>query len=366
MNKTLFYITYQSFPANTANSLQTILNIKYFVKNNINVNLFFPMREKTSSDDFNKFVEKYGVREKFIIKGLKHKLPFGKLKILEKLFFHISHLIWSFYAVRYVRNKFNVPDLFFTRSDWIFYFLSRAKCDVIFECHQYSKLRRFLLSKSMKNLNSKILFLNEYLYKDYKNKNEIKNRYIILQNGVDDELFSESSEKVKNSIIFTGNLKRFNEPRNVEFIIKNIKDDFSLKIIGASKYEKKKLDQVNKEKKNIEIIERLNYQETIQEIKKAEFGLLLNSENNLHSTRYTSPLKYFEYLASGLKILSEDYDSIKALPYSENIHFYKSDDNLSFKNALEKAGRQEYQKKVNIEEISLDSRVKKIISFCKI
>ena len=51
MNKILNYITYQTFPADTANSLQTISNLKYFVKNSYDVYLYFPLREKQSSDD---------------------------------------------------------------------------------------------------------------------------------------------------------------------------------------------------------------------------------------------------------------------------------------------------------------------------
>ena len=52
MKNKLFYITYQSFPADTANSIQTISNLKYFSKNNYDVSLFFPLRERSSSDDF--------------------------------------------------------------------------------------------------------------------------------------------------------------------------------------------------------------------------------------------------------------------------------------------------------------------------
>ena len=51
MKKILHYITYQTFPADTANSLQTISNLKYFVKNNYEVNLYFPLREKNSSKE---------------------------------------------------------------------------------------------------------------------------------------------------------------------------------------------------------------------------------------------------------------------------------------------------------------------------
>ena len=60
MKNKLFYITYQSFPADTANSIQTISNLKYFSKNNYDVSLFFPLRERNSSDDF-KIIDSFEV-----------------------------------------------------------------------------------------------------------------------------------------------------------------------------------------------------------------------------------------------------------------------------------------------------------------
>ena len=47
----LKYVTYQSFPANTANSIQTISNIVHLVKNQTSVDLYFPLRENQSSDN---------------------------------------------------------------------------------------------------------------------------------------------------------------------------------------------------------------------------------------------------------------------------------------------------------------------------
>ena len=51
--KKISYITYQTFPAETANSLQTISNIKYLSRNGFNVELVFPLRSINSSDDLN-------------------------------------------------------------------------------------------------------------------------------------------------------------------------------------------------------------------------------------------------------------------------------------------------------------------------
>ena len=45
----LNYLTYQTFPADTANSLQTITHLKYFSRNKVDVCLIFPLREKGSN-----------------------------------------------------------------------------------------------------------------------------------------------------------------------------------------------------------------------------------------------------------------------------------------------------------------------------
>ena len=89
------YVTYQTFPAKTANSLQTISNIKYLTRNGFNVELIFPLRSSDSSNDLKKIKNFYNLDEDITIRGLKHNLPFGKFKYFERLLFLISHFIWS-------------------------------------------------------------------------------------------------------------------------------------------------------------------------------------------------------------------------------------------------------------------------------
>ena len=367
--KSLFYITYQSFPANTANSLQTISNIKYFVKNNLNVTLIFPLREPGSTDDLSLIQNKYSINENFQVVGTDHNLPFGKFNFFNKLFFLISHYLWSKRTVNNLLKNNTDPDFFITRSDWIFYFLSKNKKNVVFECHQYSKLRKRLLEKSLKEEGSKIIFLNDNLKNDYKNQEIIKDKSIVLHNGVDFDLFSEKLKKNKNEIVFIGQLTRFNESRNIDFIIESIikySSNFRFKIIGASDEEiikiNKSLSSI-KNRENIEVLGRLEREATIKEIKKAEIGLLINSDGNDHSTKYTSPLKYFEYLAADLKVLAVDFDSHRKLPFSEDIIFFKDKDYKSFRLALDKISNFEHKNITSHKEISLDSRVKKIIDF---
>ena len=77
MNKSLIYVTYQTFPAETANSLQTISNIKYLIRNGVEVSLYFPLREKQSSANIKILQNFYQFTEAFQTLGTKHAYPHG-------------------------------------------------------------------------------------------------------------------------------------------------------------------------------------------------------------------------------------------------------------------------------------------------
>ena len=68
---------------------------------------------------------------------------------------------------------------------------------------------------------------------------------------------------------------------------------------------------------------------TIKEMQDASIGLLINSKDN-NSLDESSPLKYYEYLASKLKIIASDIPSHKNLPLIQNIAFFNEDDPEDF------------------------------------
>ena len=364
----IHYLTYQSFPAETANSQQTISNIKYLIKNNCEVSLVFPLREKKSSDSVNKIKKFYDINESFEVTGVPHDLPFGKVKLFNKIAFHMSHYLWSRKTVKKYCQGSSEVDVFITRSDWVFYFLLKNKKKVVFECHQLSKLRKIILNIGLKNKNAKIIFLNSKLKDNFINKISNFNS-IVLHNGVDLESFSNLTDK-KKEVVFVGNLKRFNKERDIQFIIEGfleseLSDSHQLKIIGGPN-ETAKILQKNilnlTSKSNIKIAGRMSRKDTIKNLQKAEIGIMVNSSDNKHSLLYTSPLKYFEYLASDIKIIATDFPSHKELPYSENILFFKENNLNSFIDCLNKVSAKP-PTKLDKSIISLDYRAKKIIEF---
>ena len=86
MKDKIIYLTYQTFPSDTANTIQTIDNAKYMKRKGYDITIIFPLRSKFSTDDTNKIKKHYDFSEDIEFEGVKHNLPFGKYKLFEKYF----------------------------------------------------------------------------------------------------------------------------------------------------------------------------------------------------------------------------------------------------------------------------------------
>jgi len=372
MNKLkICYLTYQTFPAETANSLQTIKNIDKLIKNNVEVNLIYPRRDINCSDSIDKIKEFYNIESDFKIKIYEHNYPFGNWKKFIKISFHISHFLWARKTVAKISKDLKKYDLFFTRSEWIYYFLLKRGIKVLLECHQRSKIRDFIIRMNYKKTNSYLIFLNSLLMKKILKNNKNSNT-LVLHNAVDLNEFHQPVRKL-DQLIFVGSLNRFGKDRGLYELIEGFsKSKFSKSnkflIVGGpnSKIEEyQEFIKKNSFSSNIEFTGRLTRKETIELICNSKFGILTNSSENLHSRLYTSPLKYFEYLAGKLLVLATDFESHRSLPYSEKIIYFKERDVQDITNTFDSLKIENQIESINYEKISLDYRAKSIIDFIK-
>ncbi len=363
MKSELNYVTYQTFPAKTANSLQTITNIKYLIRNGIKVKLYFPIRDKESSDNLSEIQNFYQINESFEVFGLKHSLPHGKVKIFKKYAFQFSHYMWAKKTIKeYFHDK--TENYIFTRSDWIAFFAAKKGNKVIFECHQRSRTRDFVISQIGNLQNVTIIFLNENLRDSYPSVNNS----IVLHNGVDHELFDTQNLEKRKSIVFVGSLSRFNTSRGLPDFIKRYNEEklyesYNLEIVGGNLEEIKELESLINNLKitnHVTLHGYLQRKSAIDIISGCSIGLLINSDENQHSTEYTSPLKYFEYLYGGLFVIASDYPSHRSLPFNKMISFFNLKDKNSLSNALRNLPKINSEKNY-LNEITVDKRAKKII-----
>ena len=175
---------------------------------------------------------------------------------------------------------------------------------------------------------------------------------------------------MKNLRPVVGNLKRFNEERGIDFIIdafnnSKLLQDCKLSIVGGPNHEAEKLEEKIRDlnlQNVIKVTGRLERSEIIEIYANSKIGILINSSSNQHSYKYTSPLKYFEYIYMGLNVIGIDFPSHRALPRNNEINFFQENDASSFEAAVKQALEKNPKGNVNREDLSLNTRAKKIIS----
>lgn len=364
MDKKLVYMTYQSFPAQTANSIQTMTHIKYFSKFGYDVTLIFPLRNKESNANFNILQKYYEFTNPFTPIGTIHPLPFKKIPFLEKFMYIISHFLWSYFTVRKYA-KLHRGSYFFTRSEWIFYFLSKQKEKVIYECHQLSKIKKILIKSSIKEKNSKIIFVNPYIVKDLGFNEDSKVK--VLASAFDEEVFTNTNEELKTErIIYAGSINRFGKSRGLDSLIKGLSNlnisNFQLVLASNDNLSAELTDLVNNKNLNIEYHQNLSRTALADLYNSCTLGLLINNKSE-HAERFTSPLKYFEYIASGLKVVASDSKSHRLLPYQESINYFDSSKNSTFIDAVNNAINSKQPTYDALQQYSMSQRALKILNF---
>ena len=336
----LFYITYQAIPSTTAHGVHTFSLIKNFSKQNTDLTLVYPLRDKTSSDDINVIKEKFDLSENFKIQPTKHYLPFGTVKVFRRFIYLFSHILWSFFVSKKYKNKNN----FFTLSDWVFYFLSRHKKNIIFECHNLTSIRIRLIKKSLKlNKQSKVIFINDLIREDSGLRRGPQ--VYVLESGYDDDIFNVSPKNnKKQKIVFSGNLLRFEKDRGVKKILdyfcnSSLSKNLELHIVGGPNEYVEQLRNLTPSKDGPESVifyGHVNRKKVAEVLSQCDIGIMVNN-NTTHSERHTSPLKYFEYLGSGLKVVATDVEAHRILPFNQHIQFFALDDIDSFEKAINTA-----------------------------
>ena len=353
MEKKLKYITYQTFPAKTANSIQTISTLKHINRLGISTVLIYPLRNQDSSDNLDQIRRHYDFHDEIQLVGTIHPLPFKKFKILEKYWYLISHFLWSFFTVqKYYTSE---EELYLTRSEWVFTFYQK-NAKVIYECHQITKLKKALVNVGLKSDNAKVIALTDDIKKELQPYNESK--VGVVRSAYDDDFFYSHPEK-KNHIVYAGSLYRFGESRGLEIIFENTlkleMNDIKIIIISSDEKGIKSVEEkINNSNSNVDyqILQKLDQKQVGEILSTAKVGLLINNTSR-HAELYSSPLKYFEYLASGLNVVATDLNSHRNLPLSEVIDFYNSNDFNSFQLALKNALNKKNQIPSTVQDYSM-------------
>lgn len=359
------YLANTAIPSSNASAIQIVKMCEAFseLKNNVKL-----ITTNVSNGNIFNF---YKVKTKFNIKKLKYfkKFPLG----INFYLFSILSIIESI--------KFK-PDIYITRNFFTCFLLVLIKKKIILELHHdlktESRIVRFIV-KNFNFLNSKnlvkLIAITNYVKDDYIRKYSIKtNKVIVLPSGSSiKENYKYIAKNKKLNIGYFGSLYK---SRGLELIIKLAKIDpkNNYHIYGNKK--QIKLSVSKKSEKNLYLNDYVAYKKIPKILLNMDLLLMPYTSSITVAgdvgdiTKYTSPLKLFDYLSVGRPIICSDFDVLKEIvSENKNVIFVKNYQNIyAWKKEITKLTNQSEKMKIISKnnyrlgkKYSLNKRAKKIL-----
>jgi len=358
------YVAEINLPSNSAYPLHVLKMCDAFAELNYKVTLF--IFYKANKLNFNKIKKIYNLKNTFEIKSIfNHKKNYSFLDRIK--------------LATFCNERIDSGSLIVSRSIITSIFLAFQKKKNNLEIHHQLQMLTYIIFK-LRNFFINKKYLNFILiHKNLIKKLEIKNdKLIILDDAVDINNFKKMKSKENNQCVYTGSLLK---GKGIEIIKKladlNPKIKFNIygNISDISHNNLKIL-----KKKNMHFYNHINYSQIPKILSKHRILLMPYQKKvfgigkNLELSQFMSPMKMFDYLASGKIILASKLKVYEHVLKNNINSFLIVDDNINqwnymlkkifFSKGKYKSIRNNALKTAN--EYTWVKRVQKIIKFNKI
>lgn len=331
----LLYIANIRLPTEKAHGVQIMNMCAAFAENGASVELVVPRRiNKMKNDPFSY----YGISQTFAIR----RLPVLDLTAFGAVGFWIEAISFAVSALLYSLKRRGWT--LYTRDEMTTYIFSLFKKRIFWETHTQSKN---LLTGATLRRAAGIITLTEGAKEYYKEEFGILDKKIsVAADGVDVNFFSVEKTKdrvrreldilVDKKIIgYIGKYKTMGEAKGVDEIIEAVAQiqrdisDAAIMIVGLNDDEMKALQSTCDAKGVLPSGRILRGHMPIVKIPlylKVCDVVVMNYPNTPHYARFMSPLKLFEYMASGVPIVTTDLPSIREVLDESTAVFVRPDD----------------------------------------
>jgi len=340
----IVYITNARLPTEKAHGVQILKMIQAFSGLGNQTILIHPKRHQKEISHKTNVFKFYGIEKTFEVKSLKFVDPYifrpFMPKFLYRFFSFLIDFMWGIFAVNYSK-KYN-PDFLIFRDNTPFglFFSYLLRIPSVIEFHDMppfisKRIFKFVLKRSKI---IKCFGVTKKLSSDLENyfgfdKNVIK----VLHDAVDLEEFINKPEinntSSKPILTYCGSLSY---EKGTDLLIEAASklEGFQIIIVGGLDADVKIYSEKarNLNINNIRFIGQVLPFEVVNYLNSSDILLLPSSGKSKKSREYTSAMKLFEYLATGVPIVASDIPSnTEILTENKNCILFNSDDsdNLS-------------------------------------
>lgn len=374
----IYYVLNSRFPTIKAYGLQVAKTCEGLKRNGAKVRLIVPIRKRHREIMCIDTFDLYGVKDKFrIIKF--PSLDFSWLGLNNRFFFAIQQATFAFLAAAYLVFKKGV---LYSRDQFSLYFLSFLKPALFWEVHKFpehidSRLYRRLLSKV-----AGVIVISDGLKQKFREHGFPESKLLVAPDGIDIaefnvlETMAQARAKLglpadKRIILYAGHLFEWKGADTLVATAQILPNDVQTVVVGGT----------------YEDIERLKKMDTAGRVRFEGFKLhgmiplylraadmlvLPNKKDGEISEFYTSPLKLFEYMASGKPIVASDLPSLREVLDEHDAFFFRPNDASALADVIKQvlAGPEQAQQKAQralaeVQQYTWTKRGQNILRFIK-
>lgn len=321
------YLANVRIPSERAHSAQIVHMCQAFVNAGAEVDLYVNHRVTGSLDEIGKY---YEILPNFSLRRLSHGIFNPAIKIT----FYVSEL---FFTVHFLPKK-PAYDYVYSRSEWIIWFLSFfiSADKLMWESHE---AKQNYPARRIINKGIKMVVISEGIRDVYQSSLKSQNQLLVAHDGIDESFYEpvESKEEARVRLGIDINKKvamyigGFDAWKGIDtFCLSSDYTDVSLVVIGGS------TEEVNKYKTiypKVKFLGQKPYSELKNNQQAADILVIPNSSREKVSSSYTSPLKLFAHMSSGIPIVAADVPSVKNV--SNQVTFFAPDNPKSLAKALD-------------------------------
>lgn len=332
----IIYLANIRLPTEKAHGIQIMKMCEAFAREDCDVTLVVPRRFNwIKVDTFNYY--QVSANFKIVRIPVIDTVHFGKIGFL------FESLVFSCLSFFYV--LFNTADVVYSRDEVVIFPISFIKKNIVWESHrgELNWAVRKLMSRALL-----IVVITNGLKQLFLKKDIPSKKICIAPDGVDLENFDITLTKQearkrcgipldKKVVVYTGHLYEW---KGVYFMAKGVSDLVSSVLtifVGGTAKDIEKFSQHFGDIENIRIEGNKPHSLIPYYLRAADVAVIPNIPNSDISRLYTSPLKLFEYMASGTSIVASDLPSIREVLSENEALFFEAGDEQSFRKILEEA-----------------------------
>lgn len=363
----LAYIANIRFPSERAHAAQIAHMCQAFTKCDLIVDLIVGSRSKEGVAEIK---EKYGFKPAFNFFKIQH----GMFSHKSKLLYYLGDIFFTInYLLRFGRKK---HDLILSRDEFILFLLMLlvGRKKIIWESHD---LRLNFFAKYLIKKNIFLVTTSKGLFDEYRQLKGNDNNLLLAHNGVDESFFAEIETKTEarkrlgivtdqKVVMYIGGLDVW---KGVDAFLEASKlcTDALFVIIGG---DEQHIGKLKVSYPRVKFLGSKPYSELKDNQQAADILVVPNTAKNDLSEKYTSPLKLFAHMTSGIPIVASDITSIKSVSGSRFITLSPPDNGPVLLKALESVFENYDQKQINAKKLqsiarsfTWENRANAILSF---